>query len=173
MPHSDDHPEEWGESPYVIREIEVRLLHERADTVDAYWCQWPDGTESTSFREGAVRGIDRDRTTFVMRKDADGVHSGRLQMHLVPGQSPADEIRCKAGTYGDQRSLVYDMNAYRAWQADHPGEELNVEILWSDWSNGRAIGEVEPDPVPEPALVLLLALGIIGLCFAAWRQRTQ
>ncbi len=174
MPHSEAHPEPWPDTPWVIRHRPTRLKHEAPDSLDAYKCQWPDGTELTAMREGAVSGIAKSKTadgTFAFEKDAEGIHHGVLQMHLVPGQPATGEIRCKAGAYEANRELVYDRSAYQMYKAMNNGEEPEFNMLWSEWSNPQPIGVVEPDPVPEPGLVTALIIGVAVMAVLAWRRK--
>jgi hypothetical protein len=162
----------WPDTPFVSRTREIELLHETPDDVNFYKCQWTDGTNITSFRERPV-WVERSSVTFVMVKDEDGSHTGTLRMALVPGQP--GEIRCKAGVYKDPEaaSIALDMTAYQTWEAAHPGEQLNLDVLWSEWSNPVPIGTVEPNPVPEPGVTLLLIAGLIGLVVMGWRRKTR
>lgn len=162
----------WPDTPWVARTRTVKLLHPSPDTIDFYRCQWTDGTDITLFREGDVM-IERDQSTFIMAKDAVNGHVGTLRMSLVPGQ-PGD-VRCKAGVYENPVSadIARDVGAYRTWQDANPGEHLNLAVSWSDWSNSLPIGTVEPNPVPEPGLVIMLMVGTLGLVVAGWLRKTR
>jgi hypothetical protein len=163
----------WPDTPWVIRERTVRLTHPQPDTVDALTCRYPNGQEITAYRESPVFGLQRNRQTLILERDENDIFTGTLRMHLIPGQPADGEVRCKAGTYGDNRAVLLNMNAYRAWKREHPDEEPDQTILWSDWSNSQPLGVVEPDPVPEPGLILLLAIGAVGLWIAGWRRKTR
>lgn len=166
----------WPDSPWVTRTREVKLLHTAPDSIDFYRCQYTNGVEVLSYREDNVT-IARDHSTFIMDaeylEDGSGIHTGTLRMGLTPGQ-PGD-IRCKAGSYAtdEMRDIAHSASAYRQWEAEHPNETWSAEILWSDWSNSLPIGPVSPDPVPEPGVVLMLLIGVIGLWVVGWRRKTR
>jgi len=151
----------WCVKPWVIRKREVRLVHELADTVDWYTCRWPnalDDREEHPYRHSNVFGIRKDGSG-TMTKDADGVHTGYITMHLVPGQDPAGEVRCTASRLDPSETRTRE--GYKAWKATHPDEE--PAKLTSAWSNPQPLGPVEPDPVPEPGIVVSLFLGVLAL----------
>jgi len=173
MPHSEAHPEPWPDTPWVIRKRNVRLKHEAPETIDFYRCQYPNGLEVTAMRQGALYGLKRGQgATFSLETDAEGIHHGVLHMHLVPGQPADGEVSCQAGKYENNRELAYNRDAYRMWKFQNPGQEPELNVLWSEWSNSQPLGVVEPDPVPEPGLLLMLAIGILGLTVAGWRRKT-
>jgi len=152
----------WCVVPWVIRTRQVRLVHELADTVDKYVCRWPNALEDSDvrpFRTSVVYGIGRDKSTGVMDKDAQGIHTGFIRMHLMPGQDPAGEVRCTAARWDPPETRTNE--GYKTWKATHPDDEPTW--LTSDWSNPQPLGVVEPDPVPEPGIVVSLFLGVLAL----------
>ena len=162
----------WPDLAHVIRKKQVRLLHPTPDIIDGYKCRYPNalvGTPDLEFRTSPVHGLTREPDGF-LTKDAEGVHTGQIQLHLVPGQDAAGEMRCQAFKM-EPRLLT--IGEYQAWKVTHPDEE--PVRLYSDWSNARPLGDVLPDPVPEPTFGVSLLLGVLALAiiFKVFRRNAK
>lgn len=173
MPHSPEHPEAWPATPWVIRTRIIKLEQREAyEEVDLYQCQYPDGVTPGAFRMGPVRNLKRDRETLQLIPNTSMPNNrfeGTLHMHLVPGQPADGQLRCRAGKFAD-REPTFSWDAYQAWKLENPDSEPDFTITYSAWSNTVPLGEVAPDPVPEPGVITMLIVGIIGLGIASWRS---
>ena len=155
--------ETWPVLPWVIRTREVKLLHVEADTIDGYKCRWPNALPESEgvmeFRYSPLYGLTRDKNTGIIDKAEGDIHVGHIQMLLVPGQDPAGEVRCLAIRQEPRETRT--AAGHKAWLAENPdGVVIREESLWS---NPRPVGVVEPDPVPEPGIVVGLFLGVLAL----------
>lgn len=151
----------------IIRERPVRFTHPTPELVDGFQCNWPNGDPAPGVplrREMGVYDVVRDATT--------GVYHGTLGMHLWPGQDPVGDVRCKAYTLNPRFGTQAELNDWvNASPANGPIREQ--ERILSVDSNPRPLGEVPPDPAPEPGLIFALVLGVLGLWVAGWHRRTR
>lgn len=169
MPHSEEHTEPWGTAEHVVRKREVSFAHETPDLVTGYRCRWPNElTEGEEFHYGPV-DVGLNRSTGILFKNDSGGHTGVLHMIAKPGQDAAGDVECQARTLDPIEART--LNGYRDWKATHPDEE--PQLVSSEWSNPQPLGEIQPDPVPEPLLFWGLMAGLAGLVFFAWRQKTR
>lgn len=145
MPQGD-----WSVVPYVSRPQIVRLKHNEPHTINGYVCSWPNGAEEAT---------DRLEANIInLTLGADGTHTGKLMLIVYPGQDPSGEIRCNA------RRLTPHFDTLQetiTWHEENP--ELQQEWLISGDSNPLLLGEILPNPVPEPSFFVGLVVGLLLL----------
>lgn len=151
----------------IIQNRSVRFTHPTPQLVDGFQCNWPNGDPAPGAplrREMGVYDVTRDATT--------GIYQGTLGMHLWPGQDPAGDVRCKAYTLSPRFATKEELNAWVAAGPPNGPARVQERLLSLD-SNPRPLGEVPPNPAPEPGLTLALVLGTLGLWVAGWRRKTR
>jgi len=168
MPHSEAHPEDWPEIPAVHEKFDVHLYQPPAvegdeRVVKAWSCCYP-----------SQHSVDGRRCNFLtnIREQPDGTLLGRLET-IRYGGGDEGPLVCKAHAGKPYPEGFNALRAVQTWTPEQLAEfEAEHAVVESGNSNHLPM-QTSKEYVPEPGMLLLLVLGILGLAVAGWRRTTR